>query len=105
MLLKNKNASACIVYAHGLGSNKLEGLSIAKYFMKQGFDLCSFDFSSSGRSEGEFTSYGLLEQEDVNAVLAHLDHNFKYQKYILWGRSMGSVAIILNQGIQPNSKV
>jgi pimeloyl-ACP methyl ester carboxylesterase len=105
MLLTTKHANTCIVYAHGLGSNKLEALSIAKSFLKQGYDVCSFDFSSSGRSEGDYTSYGLLEQDDVHAVLATLDNGFRYDKYVLWGRSMGSAAIILSQGSSPHRKV
>lgn len=60
MLLRTPSARTCIIYAHGLGSNKLEALSLAKYFPKNGFDICAFDFSGSGRSEGDFTSYGLL---------------------------------------------
>lgn len=59
VLLKKKGAKTCILYAHGLGSNKLEALSMAKYFLKQGLDVCSFDFSGSGRSEGETTTYGV----------------------------------------------
>lgn len=78
MLLRTTSARACIIYAHGLGSNKLEALSLAKFFPKHGFDICSFDFSGSGRSEGHFTSYGLLEQQDVHAVLAYLDKNCSY---------------------------
>ena len=50
--LKQNKSDSCILYAHGLGSNKLEALPIAKDFMKQGCDVCSFDFSASGKSEG-----------------------------------------------------
>jgi hypothetical protein len=50
MLLRTHQARACIIYAHGLGSNKLEALSLAKFFPKFGFDICAFDFSGSGRS-------------------------------------------------------
>ncbi len=72
ILLKKGGNSTCILYAHGLGSNKLEGLSIARYFLKQGFDVCSFDFSGSGRSEGDLTTYGLYEKDDLLAVIRHL---------------------------------
>jgi pimeloyl-ACP methyl ester carboxylesterase len=78
MILRNKGSKACILYAHGLGSNKLEALSLAKFFLKHGYDICAFDFSGSGRSEGDYTSYGLLEQEDVHAILSHLDGSYAY---------------------------
>jgi alpha/beta superfamily hydrolase len=67
--------------------------------------VCSFDFSGSGKSEGKFTSYGLREKDDICAVLAWLDETHHYDEYVLWGRSMGSVAIILSQALLLNPKV
>ena len=32
----------------------------------------------------------------------YLDKNYLYNKYVLWGRSMGSVSIILSQGYKFN---
>jgi hypothetical protein len=52
MLIKNNFANTCLVYAHGLGSNKLEVLPIMKYVKKSNYDVCSFDFAGSGRSQG-----------------------------------------------------
>jgi alpha/beta superfamily hydrolase len=56
----------------------LESLTIAKYFLKHGYDLCSFDFSGSGRSEGELTTYGLNEKDDLLAILKHLELTENY---------------------------
>ena len=41
----------------------------------------------------------------MSAILAWLDETQNYDEYILWGRSMGSVAIILSQGLLLNPKV
>ena len=98
-------SKTCIVYAHGLGSNKLEVIPILKHFKNLSYDICSFDFSGSGKSQGKYTSYGLREQDDVSAILAWLDQKEYYEDYILWGRSMGSVAIVLSQGLLLNSKI
>jgi alpha-beta hydrolase superfamily lysophospholipase len=105
ILLRRMQSSACILYAHGLGSNKLEALSIAKHFTKQGYDVCSFDFSASGRSEGDHITYGINEKEDVLAVLRHLEATEQYSRIVLWGRSMGAVAVVLSQEQEENSKV
>lgn len=70
-----------------------------------GYHFCSFDFSGSGRSEGKYTTFGLREQDDVNAVMAWLDTTRVYKRYILWGRSMGGAAIILSQSRNLNEKV
>lgn len=53
------STDTCIIYAHGLGSNKLEGLHLANNISHTcNFDICAFDFSGSGKSEGDYTTYG-----------------------------------------------
>ena len=59
MVLKRSPSDTCIVYAHGLGSNKIEVLSLARYIEYHDYHFCSFDFSGSGRSDGDYTTYGL----------------------------------------------
>lgn len=48
-------------------------MSILKHLRNFPYDVCSFDFSGSGKSEGKFTSFGLREQDDVTAILKWLD--------------------------------
>ena len=84
-----------------------EVLSLAKYMYQKeaNFYICAFDFSGSGRSEGENTTYGILEQDDINTVLFYLDSLRLASKYILWGRSMGAASIILSQSRNLHKKV
>lgn len=59
--LKNTEAvmnSKCIVYLHGLGSSRLEALNIVQY-LPHNYCLCMFDMSGSGKSEGEYLTYGI----------------------------------------------
>jgi hypothetical protein len=42
-----------------LGSNRLEVTNLLKDENNFQFDICSFDFSGSGKSEGKYTTYGL----------------------------------------------
>jgi alpha/beta superfamily hydrolase len=32
------------------------------------YDVCSFDFSGSGKSDGYYTTYGVNESEDISKV-------------------------------------
>lgn len=57
--------------------------------------MCSFDFSGCGKSEGDFVSLGLKEQDDLQAVLEKLINRFNYKKVILYGRSMGGVTSLM----------
>lgn len=47
----------CIVFLHGYGSNRLECSSLIKG-LDENYALCSFDFSGSGKSEGDRITYG-----------------------------------------------
>lgn len=57
--------------------------------------LFAFDFSGSGKSEGENITYGLREAEDIEVILEFLKQNKGIKEFIIWGRSMGAVAAIL----------
>lgn len=45
----NTHKNCCILYLHGYGSHRLEGLTILEYLPKS-YGLCCFDFSGSGKS-------------------------------------------------------
>jgi pimeloyl-ACP methyl ester carboxylesterase len=105
MIIKHTYSDTCIIYAHGLGSNKMESLSLVQCAQKTHYHICAFDFSGSGKSDGDFTTYGLREQDDINAILTWLDASRLYLRYVLWGRSMGGASIILSQSRNLNKKV
>jgi dipeptidyl aminopeptidase/acylaminoacyl peptidase len=41
------------------------------------------------------TTYGIYEKEDVMTVLRHIEKHGGYERVVLWGRSMGAVAVVL----------
>lgn len=101
---------ATVVYAHGNASSRVEGLSQLALCLSlhPGVQFIALDCCGSGRSEGEFVSLGLKEQEDVVAVLdaeracyrccsaaAERDQDDGLGKLVLWGRSMGAVTSLL----------
>lgn len=48
----------CVIYMHGNASNKTEGLSMWKEVVAKGLNLCVFDFSGCGKSEGDWVTLG-----------------------------------------------
>ena len=48
----------CVIYMHGNASNKTEGLSMWKSIVAKGMNLCTFDFSGCGKSEGDWVTLG-----------------------------------------------
>ena len=59
----------CVVYMHGNAGNKMEGLQHIQDLLPLGIDLCTFDFSGCGNSEGEYVTLGWKEVKDLHAVL------------------------------------
>jgi pimeloyl-ACP methyl ester carboxylesterase len=59
-----------------------------------GVGYCTFDFSGCGNSQGDKISFGSNEKYDVEDVISKLKSEFFLNRFIFWGRSMGSVCAI-----------
>mmetsp|Transcript_7810 Transcript_7810/g.23906 ORF Transcript_7810/g.23906 Transcript_7810/m.23906 type:complete len:573 (-) Transcript_7810:395-2113(-) len=88
---------ATVLYAHGNASSRVEGLSQLALTLSlgPGVQFVALDCCGSGRSEGEFCSLGLKEQEDVVAVVDAERASDGLGRLVLWGRSMGAVTALL----------
>ncbi len=60
-----------------------------------GITVVGFDFSGCGQSEGKYVTLGFYEQHDVRAMIQYLESHYSFKKFVLWGRSMGSVAALM----------
>ena len=84
-----------IIYCHSQGGNAMEGSFLIKMCSELKLGLVLFDFAGSGFSEGEYITLGLYEAEDIHCVVDMLKIDFKLNSLSFWGRSMGSVSILL----------
>lgn len=84
----------CCIYLHSQSGNKIEGLGILDFCIESGIGLCVFDFSGCGKSEGEYSTLGWREQDDVEILVHILLQRYKATKIVLWGRSMGAVTAL-----------
>ena len=85
----------CVIYMHGNAGNKMEGLQYAEEVAAAGMNMCCFDFSGCGKSEGEWVTLGHKEKDDLKCLIEYL-HEYKKVSIVgLWGRSMGAVASLL----------
>ena len=86
-------AKGTIILFHGLTMNKEILLPEANDFHYQGYNVMLVDFRAHGNSEGNNTTVGLREAEEVKLAYDHV--TAKGEKNIFcWGTSMGAVAII-----------
>jgi pimeloyl-ACP methyl ester carboxylesterase len=67
LFVRGDPTDICVVFMHGLGSTRLEGLNLLKE-MPKGYSLCVFDFSGSGKSEGKSVTYGMKERHDIGKI-------------------------------------
>ncbi|MEO6405911.1 MAG: alpha/beta hydrolase [Ferruginibacter sp.] len=77
---------------HGHGSKKSAVLSEAAVFHKLGYNTILLDFRAHGNSEGNTTTIGYKEAEDVKLVYDYLKEKHE-QHIILYGISMGASTI------------
>jgi pimeloyl-ACP methyl ester carboxylesterase len=92
----------CVIYLHGNSSSRVEGINMAYLLLPAHINLFCFDFSGSGRSDGEFISLGWWEREDVLTVVEHLRKSGTVSTIGLWGRSMGAATALLHADRDPS---
>jgi hypothetical protein len=102
--IKKENGKGTVIIFHGYGGQKASMLEKANIFLDLGYNALLVDFMGSGGSEGNQTTIGFLEAEQVKTCFDYLTQNGE-KNIFLFGTSMGSVAImkaINDFGIKPN---
>ena len=92
-LIKTKNAKGTIILFHGYGGEKSSMIEKSDAFIKLGFSTMLVDFMGSGNSEGNQTTIGYKEAEEVKTSYDYLSQSGEKNIY-LFGTSMGAVAIM-----------
>jgi uncharacterized protein len=82
-----------IIMFHGYSGEKSSLLSRALQFRKLGFNTMLVDFKGSGGSEGNTTTIGFDESQEVIDCINHL-RNKGEQNIHVFGTSMGAAAIL-----------
>jgi len=92
-LIKTKNAKGTIILFHGYGGEKSSMIEKSDAFIKLGFSTMLVDFMGSGNSEGNQTTIGYKEAQEVKTSYDYLSQSGEKNIY-LFGTSMGAVAIM-----------
>lgn len=88
-----ENTRGTIVLFHGYGASKSTLLDRSDLFLRMGYNTFLVDFMGSGGSEGNQTTVGYKEAEEVSAVYTYLLQAGIKNVY-MFGTSMGAVAIM-----------
>lgn len=87
-------AKGLILMFHSYASCKATQLLEAKALYELGYALLMVDFRGSGGSQGNATTVGYLEAEDVAAAARFAQEHWPHEPLILYGQSMGAAAIL-----------
>ncbi len=91
--IANSEPKGNVILFHGFTSEKSSMLGRANEFIALGYSVLLVDFMGSGGSEGNQTTIGYNEAEEVKTCYDYLLHKNEKNIY-LYGTSMGAVAIL-----------
>lgn len=83
-----------VLIAHGYGSCKGNMSPEINWWLAQGYNVMAIDFRGHGGSTGTHTTIGFEEGKDVKQVVDWLQEEQDDLPIVLFGTSMGSVAIM-----------
>src|SRR5688572_25927589 len=89
----DSNSKGTVVIFHGYSGEKSSMLDKSDEFIKLGYNTLLVDFMGSGGSEGNQTTIGYKEAEEVKTCFDYLTKKGE-KKIYLFGTSMGAVAIL-----------
>jgi alpha-beta hydrolase superfamily lysophospholipase len=87
------SAKATMIMFHGFAGEKSSLLGRADEIIKLGYNVLLVDFAGSGGSQGNSTSIGYHEADQVKDVFEFVKQNYPGE-ILLFGTSMGSAAIL-----------
>ena len=89
-------AAGAVLLCHGHCVNHLHILDMAEFLHAAGYNILTLDFRAHGLSEGRYTTIGLHEWEDVDAVIRAAEANGLLPPTMplaAYGRSMGAATL------------
>jgi alpha-beta hydrolase superfamily lysophospholipase len=92
-LIKVDSAKGTVILFHGYGGEKSSMLDKAEQFLAIGYNTMLVDFMGSGGSEGNATTIGFKEAQEVIDCYDYFVKN-SFHNISLFGTSMGSVAVM-----------
>jgi len=91
--MKTDSAKGTVIIFHGYGGAKGSMIDKSDAFLNMGYNTLLVDFMGSGGSEGNQSTIGFKEAEEVKTCFEFLQHTGEKNIY-LFGTSMGAVAVL-----------
>ena len=101
-----KNSNKVILLIHGLGEHSGRYLNLIKDFNNNNISVFTIDIRGHGKSEGKRGHSPFYEQllSDIQYFVQHVTNKTSYQKYFLYGHSMGG-NLVINYSLLKDEKI
>ena len=95
-LIKAEKPIGTIIYLHGVGDCKIDGLRFANLMHDHHYNVFLYDSRRHGLSDGAFCTYGYYEKDDVKTIIDYLSsrNDIAPGKFGIFGTSMGAAVAI-----------
>ncbi len=90
----HEESRGVVLMFHGYMACKGASLAEADAFHDMGYACFLVDFPGSGGSDGNVTTLGYREADDVAKCVGYVQDHWPGQPVVLFGQSMGSVAVL-----------
>lgn len=94
-----ENGNVTAILLHGVQGNRLDMLDRASHLNKRDISVCIFDFRSHGESDGDCTTFGINESNDVDSMLSWVKATRPTDKVYILGQSMGAAALAMSNAV------
>ncbi len=95
-LIQSKKANGTIIIGHGYPFSKGNILPVAK-FLYPDYNLIYYDHRYFGESSGYYSTVGLKEVQDVDAIITFTREKFDKQPIALYGFSLSASAMLMSK--------
>lgn len=101
--LKNpEKTTKYIIITHGYTDNRMGALKYVKMYMNNGFNCIIYDIRGHGENESTFTSYGVLESQDLLCLIENTKNRYPKMTLLgLHGESLGSATTLTSLKYEP----
>ena len=91
-----ENPRGCIICVHGYRSTGTQDFApMPKFYQSLGLNVLVIDQRSCGRSEGKYTTFGILERHDILTWARYMNERLGDLPILLDGLSQGAATVMM----------
>lgn len=86
---QNSKNHQTVILVHGLGDNRYSNYPLAEFFLKNGYNVITYDQRSTNENTAKYTTFGYWEKYDLIDWVNYVEEHAPGQRIGIWGASFG----------------